>query len=59
VPLQAQDLFEIDGVQTPRLFVSARASTGIDRLRATLAEIVSREGPDGGNDLPLAPQGTT
>ena len=59
LPLQAQDLFEIDGVQTPRLFVSARASTGIDRLRATLAEIVSREGPDGGNDLPLAPQGTT
>ena len=40
-PLMLEDFFEIDGVQTPRVFVSAKALRGIDVLRkkisATLA----------------------
>lgn len=38
-PLQPEDQFEIDGVQTPRIFVSAREATGLPALRERLAEI--------------------
>ena len=38
-PLKLEDEFEIDGIQTLRLFVSARDSTGIPLLRQHLARI--------------------
>jgi len=59
LPLQEQDLFEVDGVQTPRLFVSARAGTGIPSLRTALAAIVSRDRAADGGDSPLADEAET
>jgi GTP-binding protein HflX len=40
-PVRMADEFEIDGVQTPRFFVSARSMTGLPLLRQRLSEIVS------------------
>ena len=40
-PLQLEDMFELDGLQTPRLFVSAQNSIGLDVLRRQLAKTVS------------------
>ncbi len=37
-PLQMQDIFSIDGVDTPRLFVSAQTGEGIPALRAYLSQ---------------------
>ncbi len=51
-PLQQEDTFEIDGVQTPRIFVSARNSVGLHVLRQRLATIVQGAEPDSGY-LPL------
>jgi len=59
MPLKEQDLFEVDAVQTPRLFVSARAGTGIASLRAALAAIVSRDRAAEGGDPPLADEAET
>lgn len=39
-PSRLTDDFEVDGVQIPRIFVSARTSEGLSTLRQTLAEIV-------------------
>jgi len=39
-PLKFEDEFEVDGVQTPRVFVSARDSLGLQALRQRLASIV-------------------
>ena len=36
-PLQLQDEYELDGVPVERVFVSARAGLGLDRLRSALA----------------------
>ncbi|HVZ43053.1 MAG TPA: GTPase HflX [Ramlibacter sp.] len=44
-PRNASDTFELDGVQVPRLFVSARAGLGLDVLRGKLAEAAARERP--------------
>ena len=38
-PLRMEDTYEIEGLQTPRLFVSARNLTGMPLLRQKLAEI--------------------
>ena len=38
-PLKEEDEFEVDGVQTPRIFVSARDSSGLPALRERLADI--------------------
>jgi GTP-binding protein HflX len=43
LPLRSQDEFEIDGVQTPRLFVSAKTLDGIAALREKLARIALAE----------------
>ncbi|MDP3654011.1 MAG: GTPase HflX [Rhodoferax sp.] len=43
-PVKQEDDFEIDGVQTPRIFVSARDSTGIAVLRQRLAVIATSAG---------------
>ena len=37
LPLQSSDFFELDGQQTPRIFVSAQSGTGISQLRSQLA----------------------
>ena len=37
-PLQMQDIFSIDGVDTPRLFVSAQTGEGVPALRAYLSQ---------------------
>jgi GTP-binding protein HflX len=59
LPLQSQDLFEVDGLQTPRIFVSARSGTGIANLRAALAAIVARDRPSPQGDLPAADEAET
>ncbi|MFZ3127476.1 MAG: GTPase HflX [Rhodoferax sp.] len=45
-PLRLEDEFEIDGVQTPRIFVSAKNATGLPALRQRLARIAAAQGPD-------------
>lgn len=40
-PVRVEDDFEIDGVQTPRVFVSARNAVGLPALRHRLASIVA------------------
>ena len=47
-PLQSEDIFDLEGVQTPRIFLSARDGAGVVELRKQLARVVS-EGA-----LPLA-----
>ena len=46
MPQRMNDSFEVDGVQTPRIFVSAKDSTGTAELRQMLAHIVA-QGPAG------------
>jgi GTP-binding protein HflX len=41
-PLQASDLFELEGVQVPRVFVSGRTSAGLPELRQQLAQALSQ-----------------
>ncbi len=50
-PLQLQDTFDLDGVATPRLFLSAKNGEGLQALRQHLAHHVSAgvvPGKDGG-----------
>lgn len=49
-PLKQEDEFEVDGVQVPRIFVSARNSSGLQVLRQTLARIARAPGP---SDIPI------
>lgn len=44
MPIKMVDDFEIDGVQTPRVFVSARSGEGLPALRQRLADIVNASG---------------
>ena len=41
-PLQMQDIFSIDGVDTPRLFVSAQTGEGVPSLRAYLSQNLAK-----------------
>ncbi len=59
LPLQVQDMFEVDGVQTPRIFVSARAGTGLAELRAALASIVTQDRAAPSGEHPLADEAST
>jgi len=43
-PVRMSDEFEIDGIQTPRVFVSARTAEGLPLLRQRLSSIVSASG---------------
>jgi GTP-binding protein HflX len=43
-PLQLQDVFDLNGVPTPRLFLSARSGEGLAALRAQLASTVKADG---------------
>ncbi len=40
IPLQLNDVYEIDGVDVPRIFVSAQTGAGLSQLRAHLAKTV-------------------
>jgi GTP-binding protein HflX len=42
-PSRWEDEFEIEGVQTPRIFVSAKESIGLPLLRQKLARIASKQ----------------
>ena len=44
IPIKMADDFEIDGVQTARVFVSARSGEGLPLLRQRLADIVISSG---------------
>lgn len=44
-PLKQEDEFEIDGVQVPRIFVSAKDSSGLQLLRQRLARIARDSAP--------------
>jgi GTP-binding protein HflX len=46
-PVRLEDEFEIDGVQVPRIFVSAKNQAGIARLRELLAAIAVVPRDDG------------
>ena len=43
-PLHLSDVFEVDGVRVPRLFVSARSGEGLPGLRQQLASMVAATG---------------
>ncbi len=59
-PLQVQDLYDLDGVPTPRIFVSARNLTGLPELRQMLAQIAMKDVPPiSGADLELGTIGPT
>jgi GTP-binding protein HflX len=53
-PIRLVDDYEIDGVQTPRVFVSAKNMQGLGELRQKLSAIVSASArPDNGSpDVP-------
>jgi len=43
-PVRAVDTYEIDGQQCPRVFISARAMTGLQSLRECLSHAASLNG---------------
>ena len=49
-PLKLEDEFEIDGIQTPRIFVSARDASGLQVLRKRLSDIARLPLADGNSD---------
>jgi GTP-binding protein HflX len=53
-PTRCEDEFEIEGTQTPRIFVSAKESTGLQLLRQQLARIASK--PELAALLPHTPE---
>jgi GTPase len=46
-PHHCSDVFELDGIPVPRLFVSGRTAAGLPALRRQLAEELSQRSPDG------------
>jgi GTP-binding protein HflX len=46
-PLQARDSFELEGVQVPRVFVSARSAAGLPQLRQELARAAANPSSGG------------
>ena len=54
-PLELEDFFEIDKLQTPRVFVSARALHGIDLLRKKISTIVASAREDATERVSHAP----
>ena len=50
-PIHMEDSFEIDGVQTPRVFVSAKSFVGIAVLRKRLAQMLAGEGSHVGDTM--------
>ena len=54
-PLELQDFYEIDKLQTPRVFVSARALHGIDLLRKKISTMVTAPREDATEHASHAP----
>ncbi len=50
-PVRMEDEFEVDGVQTPRIFVSAKDSSGLPLLRQRLARIVTASALPSAGDM--------
>ncbi|MDP2366941.1 GTPase HflX [Rhodoferax sp.] len=44
-PLQLQDVFDLNGMPTPRVFLSARSGEGVAQLRTELARTVNADKP--------------
>ena len=57
-PLLLEDFFEIDGLQTPRIFVSANAAQGIDLLRKRISTTVAAPRNDEPEDASHVPAST-
>lgn len=55
-PLQLSDYFDLDGVLTPRVFLSAKDCQGLSVLRQQLAQTVKRHGASESDGL-LSPEG--
>ena len=55
-PLQMEDMFEIDGRQTPRIFVSAQSGEGLAALRRQLALQAGRGGAGDGPGVEHSPE---
>jgi GTP-binding protein HflX len=51
LPIHRQDTFEIDSVQIPRIFVSAKESVGLDNLRQFLTTQAAKLNVDGGSTV--------
>ena len=51
LPIHRQDTFEIDSVQIPRIFVSAKESVGLDNLRQFLTTQAAKLTVDGGSTV--------
>ena len=51
LPIHRQDTFEIDSVQIPRIFVSAKEAVGLDNLRQFLTTQAAKNSVDGGNTV--------
>ena len=49
LPILLQDTFEIDSVQIPRIFVSAKESVGLDRVRQFLTVQAALNVAEGGS----------
>ena len=54
-PLVREDFFEIDGVQTPRIYVSAKNLLGLDSVRKVISRKVAALHADAPTQLPHAP----
>jgi GTP-binding protein HflX len=50
-PVTMQDTFDVEGVQVPRVFVSARSGAGLPMLRAELARLAAARDHDTASDL--------
>lgn len=57
-PLLLEDFFEIDGVQTPRIFVSAKALQGLELLRKKISATLAASRTDDSEDPSHAPART-
>lgn len=51
LPIHRQDTFEIDSVQIPRIFVSAKESVGLENLRQFLTTQAAKISADVGNSV--------
>ena len=54
MPLHLEDMYEIDGVQTPRVFASARNGDGLAALRSLIAARISLPGAVSPAALPIS-----
>jgi GTPase len=58
-PLQVEDVYEVSGVASPRIFVSARQGEGLSQLRQRLARIVNEIQKSGDAEINLTENDAT